>query len=329
MCAGRAFLKAAPLRREETNDTMRFFRIAASAAAFLTLALAVLGSWVRVNGAGMTCPDWPKCRGELVPALSGGVVLEWSHRVLAMIIGFVIVAAFVAGWRMRREIAGVVPTLFILVALFVVQISLGGITIFQANSPPSVMLHWGTAMLLLSTLVVLALLAFSAPRPGSGVPAIRAGSPLPALAAATFFAYVTMCIGSYVSSSGFGLACATFPACDGTLTGTSTAQLLQMLHRIAAATFLVAAVIAAVAAAQSAMPRVRAWAFGGVALALLQIALGIANVVWRMPTLLREAHAANAALTFLAFVIASFLATIDPITAPSSSTKGLSVRRAV
>jgi len=308
---------------------MKFFRSAAGAAAFLTLALAVLGSWVRVNGAGMTCPDWPKCRGELVPALNGGVVLEWSHRVLAMTIGFVVVAAFVAGWRVRREIAGVVPTLFILVALFVLQVSLGGITIFQANSPPSVMLHWGTAMLLLTTLIVLTMLAFLAPRPGSGVPAIRAGTPFPALAVAALAAYVTMCIGSYVASSGAGLACATFPSCDGTLTGSTTPQLLQMLHRIAAGSFVVAALVAAAIAARDGMPRVRAWAFGGAALALFQVMLGIGNVLLRMPTLLREAHAANAAITFLVFVIATFLATIDPIVAPASITKGFSVRRAV
>ena len=295
----------------------------------LTLALAVLGSWVRINGAGMTCPDWPKCRGELVPALSGGVVLEWSHRVLAMTVGFVIIAAFVAGWRMRREIAGVVPTRFTLVAIFVLQVSLGGITIFQANSPPSVMMHWAVAMLLLTTLIFLAMLAFLAPPAHAGVPAIRSGAPLPALAVATLFAYVTMCIGSYVSSSGAGLACATFPACDGTLTGSTTPQLLQMLHRIAATSFIVAAVVAAAIAAQSGMPRVRAWAFGGATLALLQVALGISNVIWRMPTLLREAHAANAVLTFLAFVVATFLATIDPIPATVSLTKGLSMRRAV
>jgi heme A synthase len=308
---------------------MKFFRIAAASAAALTLALAVLGSWVRVNGDGMTCPDWPKCRGQIVPALNGGVVLEWSHRALAMIIGFVIVAAFVAGWRMRREIAGVVPTLFTLVALFAIQVSLGGVTIFQANSPPSVMLHWGTAMLLLSTLVVLTILAFLAPTAGSGLPAIRSGAPVPALAIATLLAYVTMCIGSYVSSSGAGLACATFPSCDGTLTGSTTPQLLQMLHRIAAGTFVVAALVAATIALQSGMARVRAWALGGAFLALMQVALGISNVVWRMPMLLREAHAANAALTFLAFVIATFLAMLDPITARAPVTKGLSVRRAV
>jgi heme A synthase len=65
------------------------------------------------------------------------------------------------------------------------------------------------------------------------------------------------------------------------------------------------------------MPRVRAWAFGGVGLALLQIALGIANVLWRLPVPLREAHAANAAVTFIVFVIATFLATLDPLVARS------------
>jgi cytochrome c oxidase assembly protein subunit 15 len=138
-----------------------------------------------------------------------------------------------------------------------------------------------------------------------------------------------MCIGSYVSSSNAGLACTTFPACDGTLTGTSLPQFVQMLHRIAATLFVFAALGAAAFAAQSAMKRVRAWAFAGAGLALLQVALGIANVVWRMPVPLREAHAANAAVTFIVFVIATFLALLDPIGARAAPAKGLSMRRAV
>lgn len=292
---------------------MKFFRIAAGAAAGLALLLAVLGSWVRINGAGMTCPDWPLCRGELVPQLIGGVVLEWSHRAVALTVGFVIIAAFVAGWRVRREVAGVVPTLFALIGVFVLQVAVGGITIHEANSPRSVVLHWGVAMVLLATLIFLALLAFVAPRPGSGVPAVRAGTPFGALAVAALCAYVTMCIGSFVSSSGAGLACATFPSCDGTLAGTTAAQLAQMLHRFAAGVFVLSALVAAAFAARGGMPRVRAWSYAGAALALLQVALGIANVLFRMPLLLRESHAANAAVTFIVFVIATFLATLDPI----------------
>ncbi len=55
-------------------------------------------------------------------------------------------------------------------------------------------------------------------------------------------------------------------------------------------------------------PRVRAFALLGMLLVLLQLFLGVANVVWQLPTMLREAHAANAVATFLAFVIAAALA---------------------
>jgi heme A synthase len=308
---------------------MKFFRIAAGGAAALALALAVLGSWVRINGAGMTCPDWPLCRGAIVPSLIGGVVLEWSHRAIALTVGFVIIAAFLAGWRVRREIAGVAPTLIALVVIFALQVAAGGITIHEANSPRSVVLHWGVAMVLLATLVVLAMLAFLAPKAGAGLPAVRPGAPIPALGVAVACAYVTMCIGSYVSSSGAGLACATFPSCDGTLTGSSVPQLVQMLHRMAAGAFVISALVAAGFAWQSRMPRVRAWAVAGASLALLQVVLGIANVVWRLPVPLREAHAANAAVTFIVFVIATFLATLDPLPEPLRVGKGLSMRRAV
>ncbi len=303
---------------------MKFFRASAAAAALLAFALAILGSWVRINGAGMTCPDWPLCRGALVPALIGGVVLEWTHRLIALTVGFVIIAAFVAGWRMRRRISGVVPTLLALVAIFVLQVIVGGITIHEANSPRSVVLHWAVAMLLLATLVLLAVLAFVAPRAGSGLPAVRTGAPVAALAIAAALIYVTMCIGSYVSSSGAGLACATFPSCDGSAVGTTPPQVAQMLHRIAATAFVVAALVAAGVTARTPMPRVRAWAFAGAALTLVQFGLGVANVLGRMPTVLREAHAANAAVTFIVFVIATAFATVDPLTGT-----GLSERRAV
>ncbi|MGB8519403.1 MAG: hypothetical protein WCD38_04505, partial [Candidatus Tumulicola sp.] len=49
----------------------------------------------------------------------------------------------------------------------------------------------------------------------------------------------------------------------------------------------------------------------GVALVGVQVLLGLLNVALRLPTELREAHAVNAALTFLAFVVAALFAVID------------------
>lgn len=282
--------------------------------AALAFVIAVLGSWVRINNAGLTCPDWPLCHGELVPSLAGGVILEWSHRLVAFVEGFVVLGAIVTGVRMRTRIAWLTPALVALGLIFILQVSLGGATVLLANSPLSVMLHWGMGMALLATLTVLAVLAIVAPAPRLRERS-RSGfgdGAAPALALAAVFAFATMCIGAYTSSSYAGLACATVPACDGTLWGTTPLQFVQMLHRVAAASFTIVALLATIVALQLGSPRVRACALAGFALILVQIALGVGNVLWQLPIVLREAHAANAGATFLAFVIATLLAALEP-----------------
>ncbi len=304
-------------------SALRVFRLLAVTSAGLAFSLAILGSWVRINEAGMTCPDWPLCRGALVPSLVGGVVFEWLHRAVALAVGFFILGAFLAGWRLRKHIAGVTAVLVALVVIFLGQVAVGGWTIKVANSPASVAVHWGTAMLLLTALSALAILAILAPPPNGDVPAVRSGSPAPLLGVAAAFGYVTMCIGSYVSSSHFGLACSTVPGCDGTVFGSSAGQNAQMLHRFAAVSFFMFGAAATWYAAVNGSARVRSTAVAALCLTVLQIALGIANVVWHMPMLLREAHAANAVITFLAYVVAALLATLDP----AASTVQLSARQ--
>jgi heme A synthase len=283
----------------------RAFSLAAAAAAFL---LVILGSWIRINGAGMTCPDWPLCHGAVVPVLDGGVVLEWSHRMVAALEGVLLLGAIVTGWRERREVAGVMPILLGLAAIFVVQVGFGAATVAVANSPWSVVLHWGTAMLLLAALTALAVVAVLRPVPGRRV----AQSGLyPLLIGCASVAFIAMCAGAYVSSSGSGLACSTLPACAGSWTGADPAENAQMTHRLLAGAFFVVATIVAYWAALGTTSRVRIAALAAYALIVLQVMLGMANVVWQLPLGLREAHAANAAATFIAFVCAIVFASID------------------
>jgi heme A synthase len=300
---------------------VKLFRGFAVASALLAFAIAVLGSWVRINGAGLTCPDWPLCHGALIPALEGGVILEWSHRLVAFVESFVVLGAIVTGLRERKRVAGVTPALIALGVVFAVQVSLGGATVLLANSPLSVMLHWAMGMALLAILTALAVLAILAPDPArSGATRAAFGDgAAPALTVAASFAFVTMCVGAYVSSSYAGLACSTVPACDGTLFGHGSAQFAQMLHRLAAFSFAIVALIATFTAARNASRRVFGFALAGVGLIALQICLGFANVVWQLPIALREAHAANAGATFIAFVIAAVLAGLDPVTARAPS----------
>jgi heme A synthase len=284
----------------------RAFSLAAAIAAF---ALAVLGSWIRINGAGMTCPDWPLCHGAVVPLLDGGVVLEWSHRMVALLEGVLLLGAIVTGWRARREIAGVTPLLLALGGIFVVQVALGAGTVAVANSPWSVVAHWGMAMLLLAVLAALAIVAVVAPRPGRQT--AQSGL-LPLLWVVAGGAFVAMCVGAFVSSSGAGLACSSLPGCGpGSWSGTNAGEGAQMAHRVLAGVFFLVATVVAYWAALGTTPRVRNAALTAYALIVLQVMLGMANVVWQLPLGLREAHAANAAATFIAVIVGIVFAAID------------------
>ena len=55
---------------------MKTLRRLSAASVIVALGTVMLGSWTRINGAGMTCPDWPLCHGMLVPSMANGTVWE-------------------------------------------------------------------------------------------------------------------------------------------------------------------------------------------------------------------------------------------------------------
>jgi heme A synthase len=295
---------------------MRTLRRLALAADFVALATVVLGSWTRINGAGETCPDWPLCHGRLVPSLADGTVWEWVHRLLAFAVTPLVIALLVVAWRERRRSPFVVPAMSLVAVLFVAQVLLGAATVKLFNSPMSVVLHWGTAMAFIAALSAMSIFASAADgskasRIGGQSPGIAPGAIIGITAGITF---VTMCVGAYVSSSGAGLACLDIPGCAGNVIVYGSGQFVQMLHRgLAAATLLFAAGSLAIVWAVPASKQTRAAVCVGVALVLVQVLLGLLNVALRLPTDLREAHAVNAALTFLAFVVGAIFATLDSV----------------
>jgi heme A synthase len=286
----------------------------ALAADVVALVTLMLGSWTRINGAGLTCPDWPLCRGHLLPSMGNGTIWEWSHRLLASAITPLVVALIAVAWQQRRRSPFIGPAMAAIGVLFLVQVFLGAETVLLANTPFSVVLHWATAMALIASLSAMAVFAAASDvRPNSLREAPRRTYVLPlALAITAVVAFMTMCIGAYVSSSGAGLACLSIPGCAGNVVVYTSSQYVQMLHRVAAAvTLICAAGSLALAWAHAASTRVRTAVLLGATLVSIQVLLGLLNVALRLPTDLREAHAVNAALVFLAFFVAAAFAVLD------------------
>lgn len=272
----------------------------------VALAVVLLGSWTRINAAGLTCPDWPMCRHSLIPAMSGGTLWEWTHRLLAFLLLPLIVAVALGVWRARERSPFLVPLGTLIVALFLTQVALGAATVDLDNTPFSVVLHWGTAMALIASLLALAIFA------EEGEPLLRNTRLGYVLAFTTLAAFVTMCVGAYVSSSGAGLACLSLPGCAGNVVVYTNGQLVQMLHRVlAGCTLLLATISFSLVWIGRASQRERLATSAGAALVFVQVLLGLLNVALRLPSDLRELHAGNAALVFLAFVAASSFSLLD------------------
>lgn len=309
---------------------MKSLRRLALVADLVAFAVVSLGSWTRINAAGLTCPDWPTCHGQLVPSLGGGTLWEWTHRLLALALAPLVIAIVVQAFRLRRESTLVAPAALIVAVLFAVQVGLGAATVDLDNTPYSVVLHWGTAMMLIASLLALAIFAnedlrrdaegFRTDERLQGIT-----SQVLLLSLTVLVTFVTMCIGAWVSSSGAGLACTTIPGCAGNVLVDTQGQIVQMLHRFAAAaTLLGATASCALVWARRTSAPVRVATSVGVVLVFVQVILGLLNVALRLPTDLREVHAANAALVFLAFVTATAFALLESPLPRSLSSRGSS-----
>ena len=126
--------------------------------AVATLLLMAVGSATRVMNAGLACPDWPLCYGQLVPTrqMNLQVFLEWFHRLDAALIGISAIALSGLSWWYRKILPRWLPwaSTFALF-LIVFQGILGGLTVTQLLRFDIVTAHLGTALLFFTTLIVI------------------------------------------------------------------------------------------------------------------------------------------------------------------------------
>jgi heme A synthase len=284
------------------------FRALAIAAAVAVYGQVVLGAVVRITGSGLGCPDWPFCNGQVIPNLADyHVSIEWSHRFVGTAAGLLMVATAVVAmvmYRRRRTTPAAMSQRLVIasvagVLLIIVQGVLGGITVLTGNTPFTVAIHLGNALLVLAAAVLVALWA------GRLLPGAGRRSPsgsMRAFIAAAVGAYLIVLSGAYVVGAGAGLACPSWPLCGAASSSSFTD--IHMLHRIVVALGSVAIIQAAVIGARRWRGTPMAMAgYLTIALLAVQVAVGAFQAVLGLPPVLRAAHVALASAVWTGVVL--------------------------
>ncbi len=145
-------------KREELPQPQIWIRRLVWKIAIATLLLMAVGSATRVMNAGLACPDWPLCYGQLVPTrqMNLQVFLEWFHRLDAALIGISAIALSGLSWWYRRLLPKWLPwAATFALFLIVFQGILGGLTVTQLLRFDIVTAHLGTALLFFTTLIIM------------------------------------------------------------------------------------------------------------------------------------------------------------------------------
>jgi len=308
-----------------------FARLSAFAAAY-TFALIVVGGVVRISGSGLGCgEEWPRCHGSWIPPMTVSTLIEYTHRLLAAGVVFVIGAVLVRALRARarRGFAGpggLLRPALLAAGLLVLQVLLGGITVLLNLPSPVTVLHLGTAMALLATLIVAAVRAgwlggerAGAPGAADRAAAQGAGKVYRMALGGAVLAYLVVLLGALVANTGApvsgapsaaALACQGFPLCNGSLVprGGSLVH-IQWTHRLLAyLLFLHALGSAGVLLRRAPAGPVRVAGFTAAALVLAQVLVAGAMLGMNLPAQLRGLHLLVGAGVWGAFVAWTALA---------------------
>ena len=140
-----------------------------------TYFLILVGGLVRASGAGLGCPDWPRCFGSWFPPSSAADLpagfdpsqfnpalmwTEYLNRLLGVTVGLLILATFVSAWRHHRHTPRIFwPTLAALV-LVAFQGWLGGVVVQSELAAWIVTVHMVVALVIVSLLLYATVYAF-------------------------------------------------------------------------------------------------------------------------------------------------------------------------
>jgi cytochrome c oxidase assembly protein subunit 15 len=148
-----------PVVRSEVRRSVRF-RTLTLWTAIAVYVQILLGALMRHTGAGLAIPDFPLAFGGLIPPqLEGAVLVHFLHRLGALVVTIMIIWMVVRTVREHRHHGELHRPVWLMLSLLVVQIALGGFTIWSGKEPLITSLHVVTGAAMWGTSVYLALRA--------------------------------------------------------------------------------------------------------------------------------------------------------------------------
>lgn len=319
--------------------SVSLFNKLAFVAAVTAFCVVVLGAYVRLSDAGLGCPDWPGCYGTMTvpqseeavsnaqkiypnkPVESGKAWKEMIHRYVAGSLGLMVLALSVLAWRNKSQIK-ISPWLTTaLLAIIGFQALLGMWTVTLLLKPVIVTSH------LIGGMTTLALLVWIAHRHWGEYSATVIAKPVDRLAIrfGLLILAVQIMLGGWTSTNYAALACTDFPTCHGSLVPTMDFRdafhlvrelgqsinggnlplealiAIQWMHRVGAIITLI--YLGFLTHYGVKYTPIRKWCRVLAAVLVVQVGLGISNLILHLPLVLAVAHNLGAALLLVVMVL--------------------------
>ncbi len=287
-----------------------------------TYLLIFLGGLVRVSGAGLGCPDWPRCFGRWIPPTSISQLpanmdpslfnftlawIEYVNRLAGVILGFLILATAIYAIVKYRKVLTIVIPAVLAALLTAYQGWQGGQVVASELKPLLVSAHLGIALIIVSLLVYMTINAFRYENRGFE-PAEEASKMRYWVLGLWFLAMIQVIFGADIRGS-LEVLSEQYPL----------AKPLELLSRVGVITdlhYFIGAILLVVVfflgprilkLNKTESPLIKQSAHGIVHLAITQIIIGVALVFTGIPQLLQLFHLWFAAL-FIGIVIMLYAA---------------------
>ena len=303
----------------------------------LAFVVVTLGAYVRLSDAGLGCPDWPGCYGQLLvpsentaideanasyperPFESGKAWKEMVHRYAAGALLLLVFSLTYLSWKSRGENSFAFKISISLMVLIIFQALLGMWTVTLLLKPVVVMAHLLGGM---TVLLLLTCLLWSVLKKDHLLQGVSTSLPRFALLGLLVL-YLQILLGGWTSANYAALICPDLPVCRGDgmpemdikqgftfwtgvgrnyefgLLDAEARTAIHVIHRAGAVvTFLVLSLLSVVAIL-SQNRVVKLFGISTFCLLCLQFCLGLLNIIMNLPIYIAVAHNGVAALLLI------------------------------